>query len=67
MGTQKNRLNEMVLLSTKTHVKLMPKEIYAIYVHKLSLSGPMSIYYFEHTCCMENSVDPGQLVSEEAR
>ena len=30
VGTQKNRLNETVLLSTKTHVKLMVKEINAI-------------------------------------
>ena len=30
MGTQKNRLNETVLLSTKTYVKIMGMKIFTI-------------------------------------
>ena len=39
MGTQTNRLNETVLLSTQNMFKLMGKEKNAILSHKLSLSG----------------------------
>ena len=38
MGTQKNRLNEMVLLSTQNMFKLMGKKIFTIFYLLLSIS-----------------------------
>ena len=38
VGTQKNNLHETVLLSTKTHAKIMSKKIITIYADFFCLS-----------------------------
>ena len=46
MGTQKNRFNEMLLLSSehpKHMLKLMGKKIFTIYAEKFCLSKPLML------------------------
>ena len=49
MGTQKNRLNETVLLSTKnTCFDLYEIKLLKVYANKISLSGPINKYIDGH-------------------
>ena len=43
MGTQKNRLNEKVLLSAENTLKLIDKERNTILLSKVCLTGPMVV------------------------
>ena len=52
VGTQKNRLNETVLLKHPKHIfKLTDKKIIVFYAEKFCLTGPMvmSIYWLTRT------------------
>ena len=70
MGTQKNHLNETVLLSTKNkYYFLMGKKIFTILRSKIWLTEPklfLSLTMLNiDTFFFENSVDPNQLVSQK--
>ena len=48
MGTQKNRLDETVLLSTQTYAKIIGKKYLQFYAEKFCLSKPMHYLLIEH-------------------
>ena len=59
VGTQKNRLNEMVLLSTQYMFRLLGKKIIAFLLSKFCLTGPMSGM---HDCVCEMLTSSGTYI-----
>ena len=65
VGTQKNCLNETVLLSTLKHMfKLMAKKIIKFYANKISLSGSMyKLHAKETQKCMRHAMIPKYILT----